>query len=55
LVVKITSPPSIFMLAVQQERTGLADVLVKWLELENRFAPQNAQDRTRLPKKKRRR
>jgi len=28
------------MLAVQQERTGLADVLVKWLELENRFAPQ---------------
>ena len=30
LVVKTTSPPSIFMLAAQQESTGLADVLVQW-------------------------
>ena len=30
LVVKTTSPPSIFMLVAQQESTGLADVLVQW-------------------------
>jgi hypothetical protein len=35
LVVKTTSPQLIFMLAAQQESTGLADVLVQWSKLEN--------------------